>query len=251
MKGSSGQGQAKGKTKSKVEIRAKGEAKKARNGPIKPKNLVKDESSTRRTEDTKGRILRAAIEVYSKKGIGAATLKEIAQKAEIDQPLLNYYYPTIQEMHSDIIRYVLESLRVSIFEPLAASTDFWETFREYIMGYFRWAERNPSLYSIWLYFYYIASVEPYYRDQCTLTREVGRERLLSLIYRGIATNQIQKTPYGSVEEMAQQIYALINGNFVLLFTENNQDPKKLAQTTFHFAKAWLMGQMEALSPSSR
>src|SRR5690606_26204566 len=69
--------------------------------------------STRRSADaTRARILEAAIELFSELSFDGATTREIAARAGVTQPLLNYHYRSKDELWQAAVD--------SLFDRLAA-----------------------------------------------------------------------------------------------------------------------------------
>ncbi|WP_062314853.1 TetR/AcrR family transcriptional regulator [Demequina rhizosphaerae] len=54
--------------------------------------------------DTRGDILAAAAEVFGDKGYGAASVREIARRADVDPALVRHYFPSKRELFVDAIR---------------------------------------------------------------------------------------------------------------------------------------------------
>ena len=60
---------------------------------------------------TRTRILNAAIRVFSRHAYRAASIRMIGKEAEIDHPLISYYFPTKAELFEEVIRVISEDLR--------------------------------------------------------------------------------------------------------------------------------------------
>ncbi|WP_062467583.1 TetR/AcrR family transcriptional regulator [Demequina maris] len=54
--------------------------------------------------DTRGDILTAAAEVFGDKGYGAASVREIARRADVDPALVRHYFPSKRELFVEAIR---------------------------------------------------------------------------------------------------------------------------------------------------
>ena len=57
-----------------------------------------DTEPTTTTSDARERILAAALELFSERSFKDATTREIARRADVAQPLLNYHYRSKDEL---------------------------------------------------------------------------------------------------------------------------------------------------------
>jgi AcrR family transcriptional regulator len=75
---------------------------------------------TRRAEkslETRTRILDAAEEQFSKRGVDGVTLRDIAQIAEVDTALLHYYFDSKQGIFDAVLARRAAILRYETTEP--------------------------------------------------------------------------------------------------------------------------------------
>ncbi len=70
---------------------------------------------TRIQREKTGAILRAALEVFSKRGFRGATLDLIAEQAGLSKPNLLYYFASKETLHAELISGLMEKW----LEPLA------------------------------------------------------------------------------------------------------------------------------------
>jgi len=56
-----------------------------------------------KSAQTRGRILRAARDVFSEMGFQAATFQEIATRADLTRPAINHYYPSKRALYDHVV----------------------------------------------------------------------------------------------------------------------------------------------------
>jgi TetR/AcrR family transcriptional regulator len=107
--------------------------------------------TTRPSADaTRDRILDAAIELFSEQSFEGATLRSIATRAGVTQPLLNYHYRSKDELWRAAVDVLFERLRVA----MVARTDGLRgvdevTSAELIVREFvTFSARNPQLHRL-------------------------------------------------------------------------------------------------------
>ena len=180
----------------------------------------------------KERIVSAAVRCYVENGVAETTMSQIAQRAKVDQPLIHYYFPDVDGLYREVFLVVLESLKEASVKPFALPTkNTAKTLATYIEAPFRWADREPGLFSVWMYFYYLSSFHALQRQLNTDIRRTGRERIAVMIYQGIEEG-VFKIPAGSnVQDTALMIQGLITGNTILAQTEDIQERDQLMSQT--------------------
>lgn len=107
--------------------------------------------STRRSADaTRARILEAAIELFSELSFDGATTREIAARAGVTQPLLNYHYRSKDELWQAAV----DSLFDRLAAVMAARTEGLRGVDEVtsakllIREFVTFSARNPQLHRI-------------------------------------------------------------------------------------------------------
>lgn len=177
-------------------------------------------------------IVQGAIRTFLRVGISDTKTKDIAHEAGVDQPLINYYYPTFDALFIDVFREVGDNLReVTIQYALRQPNNPVETLKNYILAPFDWASKNPGFFSIWLYFYHLAATKDSFAQLDTAIRTGGRERISLLIYEGIEKRKFQIPAGSSVTEMAILIQGLITGNTIMAGTETPTQFKQFSKMT--------------------
>jgi TetR/AcrR family transcriptional regulator, regulator of cefoperazone and chloramphenicol sensitivity len=60
-------------------------------------------------EDTRAKLLRAAIQVFSENGYEGATVRDICQRAGVNLALVNYHFGDKLELYLAVVRYAIDS----------------------------------------------------------------------------------------------------------------------------------------------
>ena len=192
-------------------------------------------SSTRRPSvaaPTKERIVEAAVRAYLKLGVSQTKTKDIALEAKIDQPLINYYYPEADTLFLDVVRNVWAHLReFTVQHAFRNPDDPKATLVGYIWAPFDWAVKNRGLFSIWVYFYHMASDRDAFTQLSTSIRHGGRDRISLILYSAIEKGIFEVPKGTSVAEVSILIQGLITGNTIMAGTENPPQFKTFAKIT--------------------
>jgi len=66
--------------------------------------MVRSEARTRKSEETRERLLDAAAKVFRDKGYAGARLSDIAELAEMHTPGVYYYFPSKEDLVEEVLR---------------------------------------------------------------------------------------------------------------------------------------------------
>jgi AcrR family transcriptional regulator len=97
----------------------------------------KKETTARRQQE----ILKAALEVFVKKGFAAATIPEIARGAGIAAGTIYLYYPSKRDLFAAVIENIVATPLLKIFEK-NLEQEFPQTIKEAIADRFRLLQGN-------------------------------------------------------------------------------------------------------------
>jgi AcrR family transcriptional regulator len=85
--------------------------------------MVKSETRTRKSEETRARLLDAAATVFSDKGYAGARLADIAERAGMHTPGVYYYFPSKEDLVEEVLRVGVARARGYVQERVAALPD--------------------------------------------------------------------------------------------------------------------------------
>ena len=82
--------------------------------------MVTSASRTRKSEQTRARLLDAAARVFRDKGYAGARLSDIADAAEMHTPGVYYYFPSKEDLIEEVLRVGVARAAAFVEERLAA-----------------------------------------------------------------------------------------------------------------------------------
>ena len=197
--------------------------------------------------DRRQKIVKAAIQCFIKSGVAQTKISEVAAKAGVDQPLISYYFSTLENLHEAVIIDVLSVLREASIRPIEEhSNDMIRALTQYIRAPFEFAQNQAGLFSIWMYFYYLASYSTKFVELNSQIREAGRNRISVIIYTGIESGVFSVHKSMSVSDVAIAIQGIITGNTIMVGTEKNESFEKYIRITTEASLA-LLGVYKKIS----
>ncbi|MBI1815845.1 MAG: TetR/AcrR family transcriptional regulator [Deltaproteobacteria bacterium] len=101
-------------------------------------------------EDTRNRIVVAAAKAFSEMGFRAASTRDIAARAGVNQGLITYYFQSKQELWKAAAGQIFDQLREVLAQPLGKidAADRRARARERIREYVRFAAAHPELFRL-------------------------------------------------------------------------------------------------------
>ena len=111
---------------------------------------VLDRTTRPSADPTRDRILAAAVDLFSERSFDGATTREIAQRAGVTQPLLNYHYRSKDELWRAAVDSLFERLRQAMAERVEGlrGVDARTSARLRVREFVTFSARNPALHRI-------------------------------------------------------------------------------------------------------
>jgi AcrR family transcriptional regulator len=88
-------------------------------------------------------ILKAGIEVFSRKGFDGTRIAEIAEKSGLPKANVYYYFSSKEEIYTAIIAHLIESWDEAL-KPITADREPAEAFRNYVYAKLDYTRRNAA-----------------------------------------------------------------------------------------------------------
>lgn len=85
--------------------------------------MVRSEARTRKSEETRERLLDAAAKVFRDKGYAGARLSDIAELADMHTPGVYYYFPSKEDLVEEVLRVGVARACAYVEERVAAVPD--------------------------------------------------------------------------------------------------------------------------------
>jgi AcrR family transcriptional regulator len=158
---------------------------------------------TRKKGTRQGQILKAALEVFSRKGYAAATIPEIARAAGVATGTIYIYYPSKRELFVAVINnFIITTPLLNLIDKIPKDKDIDATFKQIMYNRFDLidsepmsripslmgeVQRDPELKALWNEKFlqpFLARMEKFYRlmmvsgkvrqmEPAVITRAVG------------------------------------------------------------------------------
>ena len=114
-------------------------------------NVPTAERATRPSADaTRDRILEAAIDLFSEQSFDGASTREIAQRAGVTQPLVNYHYRSKDDLWRAAVDALFERLNTTMAtrNDGLRGVDAVTTAKLVVREFITFSARNPELHRI-------------------------------------------------------------------------------------------------------
>lgn len=101
-------------------------------------------------QETRDRIVAAALELFSEKSFDGASTREIAAKAGVTQPLLNYHFRSKEELWQAAVDSIFSVLRSTMTTRTAGlrGVDAVTSAKLMVHEFVTFSARNPQLHRI-------------------------------------------------------------------------------------------------------
>ena len=145
-----------------------------------------------RADQTRARILDAAIREFSSNGLAGARTEQIAEAAGVNKALLYYYFKGKEALYAAALESVAEGVRATSMAVLEGSATAGERFLLSALNHFDRIHTNPGFQSLMQQ----EMIRLHRGEDNALTPLVDRvfrplmERMLQVLEEGIATGEL-------------------------------------------------------------
>ncbi len=105
-------------------------------------------SQTERSDQTRARILTAAVRQFSTKGLAGARTEQIAEEAGVNKALLYYYFKSKDALYAAALETVADGVRLTSLAVLDGPESAGERFLRSILNHFDRIHTNPGFQSL-------------------------------------------------------------------------------------------------------
>ena len=110
---------------------------------VKPNSYIM--ARTKKSQDTEGKILDAAKEVFQKKGMDGARMQEIADEANINKAMLHYYYRSKQLLFEAVFKNAFSLLAPQLNKILNDDSPIEEKIKNFTYSQISFLGKYPYL----------------------------------------------------------------------------------------------------------
>lgn len=162
-----------------------------------------------KSAETRGRIARAAREVFSELGYDGATFQEIAARADLTRPAINHYFPSKLALYRHVVE---DANQMSLAAGIARArreTTFEARMRAFFDSGMTAADQDPSIAA----FLVIAVLEfqrnPQLRGDENSTLKSGREFARWIVAEAVAAGELPART--DVDASTEMLVAMLLG----------------------------------------
>jgi TetR/AcrR family transcriptional regulator len=98
--------------------------------------MIQTRHHTERADQTRARILEAAIHQFGVNGLAGARTEQIAKEAGVNKALIYYYFSSKKALYSACIEAVTSDMQTSVLAMLEAETSAGERFLRIVLKHF-------------------------------------------------------------------------------------------------------------------
>jgi AcrR family transcriptional regulator len=188
-----------------------------------------------RVEKSRQKILKAAYDIMCKKGVAQTSIMDVAKKSKTSHPHVTYHFADIDQLYVGVIHQILEEMRDETQAAMDRKhANSHQVLKAYCEVLFHWAKRNEEKLKLFVYFYYLASLDSKFTSLNNEIRKVGRERVETILAKGIAFGEFQKRSAAEVKALATFIQGIVTGNLIMAVSEDTLSLDEAAQITSKF-----------------
>jgi TetR/AcrR family transcriptional regulator len=115
---------------------------------VKMTAILQTRTQTERADQTRARILAAAIRQFSENGLAGARTEQIAEAAGVNKALLYYYFRSKQDLYAAAMEAVAEGVRAASMAVLETDASAGERFLRLILNHFDRIHSNRVFQSL-------------------------------------------------------------------------------------------------------
>jgi len=176
-------------------------------------------SELSKAQQTRLRIIQAAIKSYAESSFEETTPEKIANMCDISRPLVLHYFKNRDVIFEYVMKFIRGNLQSLAVQAIHRESDIAKVMVAYINVSFDWIENFPEHAKVWqLFFYNCSTTKKYHKLNSELVGQ-GHKRIVALIKQGVQTKVfVCKNPLLA----AKMIQLAITGYFVVRLTEKSE-----------------------------
>jgi len=144
-------------------------------------------------ENKREKILRAALEVFTKKGFHASSMAMVAKKAKISVGAIYTYFKSEDDLIRQIFLEIKEEMNLMLSKSINKDMECKEKFITFWITILNFLIKNPSKFR-YLEQYFNSPYGIKERKECLVEKGSGASPLVEIFKEGIDKNLIQNLP---------------------------------------------------------
>ncbi len=169
--------------------------------------------------DTKNKILAAALEMINSTGYGSLSISELARTAKISKQNLYYHYPSMDEILLTLAEKWSQTGQQCTIEALARSQERGVyKILDIAVGMFDWMKKDSELSKLGLVLFqsgpYINKLDIFMEK----SRIIARKRIRDLLEQ---EQSIRELPKSEIDRIIISIHSLMYGCFLYVVAMND------------------------------
>ena len=104
------------------------------------------------TEDTRERLLSAALKQFAERGFYGASIAQIAAELDLTKQALLYYFKRKEDLYGEVLKRITGNLLAGIQSVINPADTPQEQFESLVLGYYATVRSNPDGARVLLHF---------------------------------------------------------------------------------------------------
>lgn len=100
------------------------------------------------SDETRNRIMRAAVKLFAQKGYSPTTTREIVESASVTKPMLYYYFRDKQALYMSIVQNAMGGLKADLQAAVAEEQAPLDRLRRFVGAYLQFFLANREVGAI-------------------------------------------------------------------------------------------------------
>ncbi len=110
--------------------------------------VVARPQQSQRSDQTRARILDAAIRKFSENGLAGARTEQIAEAAGVNKALIYYYFHSKEDLYAAALEPVVEGVRADSVNVLETDASAGERFLQFVLENFDRSHSHPAFHTM-------------------------------------------------------------------------------------------------------
>lgn len=142
-----------------------------------------DKMKISKGKESQQRILKAALKLFSKKGVEGTSIQEIADRSKLAQSAVLYHFSSKNKLYIELMKQVVLHNHDLVSNQMKPDMNAKEKLKKHFAANLLWAIENPEKMHLLLLLYYYAGFDKtfskYYRELQSRARARVHEHLLA------------------------------------------------------------------------